>query len=45
MLFRPYKPIYSFAKQLPLTAGLIPKLLDELGKQLGNMLMMPLYRI
>lgn len=45
MLFRPYKPIYSFGEQLSLTPGLIPKRLDELAKQLGKLLMMPLYRI
>ncbi|MDW7615130.1 DUF445 family protein [Peribacillus simplex] len=37
MLFRPYKPIYIFGKQLPLTPGLIPKRQDELAKQLGKL--------
>lgn len=37
MLFRPYKPIYLFGKQLPLTPGLIPKRQDELAKQLGKL--------
>ncbi|MFD4931663.1 DUF445 domain-containing protein [Peribacillus butanolivorans] len=37
MLFRPYKPIYIFGKQLPLTPGLIPKRQDELASQLGKL--------
>ncbi|MEB2628912.1 DUF445 family protein [Peribacillus frigoritolerans] len=37
MLFRPYKPIHIFGKQLPLTPGLIPKRQDELAKQLGKL--------
>lgn len=37
MLFRPYKPIYIFGKQVPLTPGLIPKRQDELAKQLGKL--------
>ncbi|MCO0599097.1 DUF445 family protein [Peribacillus butanolivorans] len=37
MLFRPYKPIYFFGKQLPLTPGLIPKRQDELASQLGKL--------
>ncbi|MGE7767964.1 DUF445 domain-containing protein [Peribacillus sp. NPDC096540] len=37
MLFRPYKPIYIFGKQLPLTPGLIPKRQDELARQLGKL--------
>ena len=37
MLFRPYKPIFIFGKQVPLTPGLIPKRQDELAKQLGKL--------
>ncbi|USK66210.1 DUF445 domain-containing protein [Peribacillus frigoritolerans] len=37
MLFRPYKPIHIFGKQLPLTPGLIPKRQEELAKQLGKL--------
>ncbi|MFJ7308315.1 DUF445 family protein [Peribacillus frigoritolerans] len=37
MLFRPYKPIHIFGKQLPFTPGLIPKRQDELAKQLGKL--------
>nr|WP_260284599.1 hypothetical protein [Peribacillus sp. BBB004] len=32
MLFKPYKPIYSCGKQLPLTPGVIPERQEELGK-------------
>jgi uncharacterized membrane protein YheB (UPF0754 family) len=56
MLFRLYKPIYIFGKQLPLSPGLIPKRQDELAKQIGKLVLiilsrqrashqMPLYRI
>ncbi|MBO1000601.1 DUF445 family protein [Bacillus sp. SD075] len=37
MLFRPYKPICIFGKQLPLTPGVIPKRQGELAKQLGKL--------
>ncbi|KGX92589.1 membrane protein [Pontibacillus halophilus JSM 076056 = DSM 19796] len=37
MLFRPYRPIYLFGKQLPFTPGLIPKRQEELARQLGKM--------
>lgn len=37
MLFRPYKPIYIWGKQLPFTPGLIPKRREELAVQLGRM--------
>lgn len=36
MLFRPYKAVYLFGKQLPFTPGLIPKRQGELAHQLGN---------
>lgn len=39
MLFRLYKPIYIFGKQMPLTPGLIPKRQDELAKQLGELVL------
>ncbi len=39
MLFRLYKPIYIFGKQMPLTPGLIPKRQDELAKQLGKLVL------
>lgn len=37
MLFRPYRPVFLFGKQLPFTPGLIPKRRDELAKQMGLM--------
>lgn len=36
MLFRPYKAVYLFGKQLPFTPGLIPKRQGELAHQLGK---------
>ncbi len=36
MLFRPYKAMYLFGKQLPFTPGLIPKRQGELAHQLGK---------
>lgn len=36
MLFRPYKAVYLFGKQLPFTPGLIPKRQKELAQQLGK---------
>jgi len=35
MLFRPYRPIYLFGKQLPFTPGLIPKEQARLAKKLA----------
>ncbi|MFJ8267373.1 DUF445 domain-containing protein [Peribacillus asahii] len=36
MLFRPYKAVYIFGKQLPFTPGLMPKRQGELAHQLGK---------
>lgn len=36
MLFRPYKAVYLFGKQLPFTRGLILKRQKELAHQLGK---------
>ncbi|RID86126.1 DUF445 family protein [Peribacillus asahii] len=36
MLFRPYKAVYIFGKQLPFTPGLMPKRQGELAHQLGR---------
>lgn len=36
MLFRPYKAIYLFGKQLPFTPGLMPKRQGELARQIGK---------
>ncbi|TDL94147.1 DUF445 family protein [Macrococcus brunensis] len=37
MLFRPYKPVYLFGRQLPFTPGLIPKRRHELSQKIGEM--------
>ncbi|MBD2138429.1 DUF445 family protein [Anabaena sp. FACHB-1237] len=39
MLFRPYRPIYIFKRQLPFTPGLIPSNQDRLGQNIANAIM------
>ena len=45
MLFRPYKPVFLFGKQLPFTPGLVPKEQKRLAKKLaeavGNSILTP----
>jgi uncharacterized membrane protein YheB (UPF0754 family) len=39
MLFRPYKAVYWFGKQLPFTPGLIPRNQDRLAKRVSDTIM------
>ncbi|MGI0481752.1 DUF445 domain-containing protein [Geminocystis sp. CENA526] len=39
MLFRPYKPLYLFQKQLPFTPGLIPRNQERLAKRVSDTIM------
>lgn len=39
MLFRPYRPIFIFKKQLPFTPGLIPKNQERLAKRVSDTIM------
>lgn len=39
MLFRPYKPLYIFNKQLPFTPGLIPRNQERLAKRVSDTIM------
>lgn len=39
MLFRPYKPLYFFQKQLPFTPGLIPRNQERLAKRVSDTIM------
>ncbi|WP_017296072.1 DUF445 domain-containing protein [Geminocystis herdmanii] len=39
MLFRPYKPLYFFKKQLPFTPGLIPRNQERLAKRVSDTIM------
>lgn len=36
MLFRPFKPIYFFGRQLPFTPGMIPKSKNRIARTIGN---------
>lgn len=39
MLFRPYKPLFFFKKQLPFTPGLIPRNQERLAKRVSDTIM------
>ncbi|BAQ62771.1 Alr5253 protein [Geminocystis sp. NIES-3708] len=39
MLFRPYKPLFLFQKQLPFTPGLIPRNQERLAKRVSDTIM------
>ncbi|BAQ64790.1 DUF445 domain-containing protein [Geminocystis sp. NIES-3709] len=39
MLFRPYKPLYFFQKQLPFTPGLIPRNQERLAQKVSDTIM------
>jgi uncharacterized membrane protein YheB (UPF0754 family) len=39
MLFRPYKPIFLFKRQLPFTPGLIPRNQERLAKRVSDTIM------
>jgi uncharacterized membrane protein YheB (UPF0754 family) len=39
MLFRPYKPLYLFKRQLPFTPGLIPRNQERLAKRVSDTIM------
>jgi uncharacterized membrane protein YheB (UPF0754 family) len=39
MLFRPYKPLFLFKKQLPFTPGLIPRNQERLAKRVSDTIM------
>lgn len=39
MLFRPYKPIFIFKRQLPFTPGLIPRNQERLAKRVSDTIM------
>jgi uncharacterized membrane protein YheB (UPF0754 family) len=39
MLFRPYKPIYLWGRQLPFTPGLIPSNQERLAQRISNAIM------